>query len=173
MKRWFFCLVAALCVHSLLSAQTVYLPATHEVYAFLDEMAAKHMIVDYRDAVKPLSRQSIAAFLIRIDGVRMQLTSVEQDQLNFYKEEFYEEMKNLDDTTVSDKRSHLYSYQSEPARFSSTSRFPIGRSSADGKTLSEITNGVSARGNIGSSVGAYFLLSRLSRRRLIRQHIRN
>ena len=60
MKKCFCCAVVALFLNTPLFAQTVYLPATHEVYKFLDDMAAKQIISDYRDAVKPLSRQVIA-----------------------------------------------------------------------------------------------------------------
>src|ERR1039458_7684701 len=117
MKKSFFCLAVFLFLSAPLSAQTVYLPATHEVYKFLDVMAAKNIMMDYRDAVKPLSRQSIAKFLIHIDSLSTQLTSVEQEQLKFYKEEFYQELKNLNDNNVVDERWHLYSYRGEPSRF--------------------------------------------------------
>ncbi len=157
MKKCFFCLAVGLFLNTLLSAQTVYLPATHEVYNFLDRMAAKQIIMDYRDAVKPLSRQSVAQFLIRVDSLKADLTRVEQDQLKFYKEEFYEEMKNLNYQNLSDERAHLYNYKSEPAQFMVDL---IGSASydhmADGKTLSEWTNGASAYGYVGSNVGAYF-----------------
>ena len=157
MKKPFLCLTAFLFLTVGLSAQTVYLPATHEVYTFLDEMAAKQIITDYRDAVKPLSRQSIAKFLIRVDSLSTQLTTVEQERLKFYKEEFYEEMKSLNYNNLSDERWHLYNYESEPSRLMVDL---IGSASndrmADGKTLSELTNGLFAYGYVGSSVGAYF-----------------
>ena len=104
MKKSFLCLAVFLFFGTKLSTQTVYLPATHEVYKFLDAMAAKQIIIGYRDAVKPLSRQSIAKFLIQIDSLKTQLTTVEQEQLKFYKEEFYEEMKNLNYQNLSDER---------------------------------------------------------------------
>jgi len=135
----------------------VYLPATHEVYKFLDEMAAKQVILDYRDAVKPLSRESIAKFLIEADSLSSRLTSIELERLKFYKEEFYEEMKNLNYSNVSDGRWNLYSYQGTPTRFAvdligSASRDRM----ADGKSLTEITNGIFAYGYVGNNVGAYF-----------------
>src|SRR5208283_5097738 len=157
MKRSIFRLAVFLVLSSPLSAQTVYLPATHEVYTFLDEMAAKQIITDYRDAVKPLSRQSIAKFLITIDSLNAQLTTVEQGRLKFYKEEFYEEMKSLNYSNLSDERWHLYHYESEPSRFMVDL---IGSGSydhmADGTILHTLTNGASVYGYVGSSVGAYF-----------------
>ncbi len=157
MKKPFFCLAVFLFLSTPLSAQTVYLPATHEVYKYLDDMAAKQIISDYRDAVKPLSRQSIAKFLIRVDSLKAELTAVEQEQLKFYKEEFYEEMKSLNYNNLSDERWHLYNYESEPSRFMVDL---IGSASydheADGTVLHTLTNGLSAYGYVGSSVGAYF-----------------
>jgi len=140
-----------------LHAQTVYLPATHEVYKFLDEMAAKQIIGDYRDAVKPLSRQAIAKFLIRIDSLRSQLTPVDLGRLKFYKEEFYQELKSLNETSLPDERWHLYGYQSDPTQVVVD---VIGSASenrmADGKRLSETTNGIFGYGYVGNNVGAYF-----------------
>jgi Capsule assembly protein Wzi len=157
LKRYFLCGAAVLVLNSLLFAQTVYLPATHEVYKFLDDMAAKQVIMDYRDAVKPLSRESVAKFLIEADSLSSRLTNVELERLKFYKEEFYEEMKNFNYSNVSDERWHLYNYQSTPTRFTvdligSASRDRM----ADGKSLTEITNGIFAYGYVGNNVGAYF-----------------
>ena len=151
---WF---TAALFLKIPLFAQTVYLPVTHEVYHFLEDMAAKQIIHDYRDAVKPLSRQAIAKFLIQADSLTPKLTAVERDELKFYKEEFYQELKNLAYGDLPEERWHVYKYESEPTRFS----FDVIGSwtdnhQADAKTLSETTNGVSVYGYIGSSVGAYF-----------------
>ena len=147
MKKYLFGPIVALFLNTLLSAQTVYLPATHEVYKFLDDMAAKKIITGYRDAVKPLSRQSIAKFLIVADSLKIQLTAVERDQLKFYEQEFYEELKSCHEDNLPEERSHLYSYQSEPSRFMVDL---IGSGSydhmADGKILSEFTNGASAYG---------------------------
>ena len=50
----------------ILSSQSVYLSATHPIYKYLDKMEAKQVIVGYRDAVKPLSREAIAKFIVQI-----------------------------------------------------------------------------------------------------------
>ncbi len=157
MKKRLFCMAAVLFLYRPLSAQTVYLPATHEVYHFLDEMAAKQILTDYRDAVKPLSRRVIAQFLIHIDSVKTQLTAVEQEQLKFYKEEFYEEMKDLHYSDLPDERWHLYNYQSEPSRIMvDLIGSELYNRMADGKTFSELANGIFAYGYAGNHVGAYF-----------------
>ncbi|HTY10777.1 MAG TPA: capsule assembly Wzi family protein [Bacteroidota bacterium] len=157
MKKSILTLAIMLAMSHSLYAQTVYLPATHEVYKFLDEMAAKQIIGDYRDAVKPLSRHAIAKFLIRVDSLASQLTAVEQGRLKLYKEEFYQELKSLNSTNLPDERWHLYGYQSDPTQVVVD---VIGSASenrmADGKKLSETTNGIFGYGYVGSNVGAYF-----------------
>src|SRR5450759_3462259 len=49
------------------SAQSVYLHPSHEVYDFLKRMEGKHALTDYRDAVKPITRQEVARYLIVVD----------------------------------------------------------------------------------------------------------
>ena len=142
---------------SLLYSQTVYLPATHEVYGFLNRMAAKQIIHDYRDAVKPLSRQSIAGFLIRVDSAEAQLTAVDRQQLKFYCEEFQEEMRSLSVSHISAERWHLYHYKGETSHLMIDL---IGSMSynhqADGSILHTLSNGIMAYGYAGNNVGAYF-----------------
>ncbi len=142
---------------SLLYSQTVYLPATHDVYGFLDRMAAKQILIDYRDAVKPLSRQAIAEFLMRVDSVGTQLTTVDRERLNFYKEEFQEEMRRLNYGNLSDERWHLYSYQGETSHVMVDL---IGSMSynhqADGTILHTLSSGIMTYGYLGNNVGAYF-----------------
>jgi len=138
-------------------SQTVYLPATHEVYNFLDKMAAKHIIVGYRDAVKPLSRQSVARFLLQTDSLKNDLTTVEREQLKFYKEEFYEELKNIGYDREIDGRWHFYNLQSESMRMMIDL---VGSASndhmANGTVFHTFANGLFAYGYVGNAVGAYF-----------------
>jgi len=157
MKNCFIYSVVVLLLKMPLIAQTVYLPATHEVYHFLDAMAAKQIIHDYRDAVKPLSRHAIAMFLVQVDSLSSRLTTVEGDELRFYKEEFFQEIRSLGYGNLTDGRWHVYTYESEPTRLSIDVIGSVSENhQADGKTLSETTNGISIYGNIGNSVGAYF-----------------
>ena len=90
-SAFFFFLIITGCLH----AQSVYLPATHSVYKYLDKMEAKQVIVGYRDAVKPLSREVIARFIIQIDTTSMPLTQIEQEEQFYYKEEFFQELENI------------------------------------------------------------------------------
>jgi hypothetical protein len=152
-------LLFAVCVlaFSSLSAQSVYLPATHPVYNFLDKMAAKQFITDYRDAVKPLSRETIAKFLMLLDSSETKMSGVERDELQFYKEEFFEELKILNYNNLPEERWHLYHYKSEPSNFVVDL---IGGASnnhmADGNVLHNWQNGIFSYGYFGKSLGAYF-----------------
>lgn len=150
-------LVMCIFFFSSLTAQSVYLPASHPIYNFLDKMAAKQFITDYRDAVKPLSREAIAKFLITLDSSETKMTSIERDELQFYRKEFFEELKNLKYDKLPEERWHLYHYQSEPSNFVVDL---IGGASndhmADGTTLHSWQNGFSSYGYFGTSLGAYF-----------------
>ena len=108
--------VAMVCIAltSAIYPQSVYLHPSHEVYDFLKRMEGKQIISGYRDAVKPITRQQVAKFLIVIEQHEGELTKVEQDELRFYKEEFYLELGQLNDSKDKpEERWHLYPYRSE------------------------------------------------------------
>ena len=99
-------------------SQSVYVHPSHEVYDFLKRMDGKRVITDYRDAVKPITRRDVAAYLIIIDQHSDQLTSVEKQQLEFFKQEFYVELKQLNyEKELPEERWHLYPYRSTPGTF--------------------------------------------------------
>lgn len=142
----------------ILSSQTVYLPATHSVYKYLDKMEAKQVIGGYRDAVKPLSRESIAKFIIQIDTTSMLLTQVEQDEQFYFKEEFFQELENLGYENIIEERWHLYQYKSDPGKFNIDL---IGGYSyqerPDGKNTKVTSNGLNAYGYLGKHIGVSFM----------------
>jgi Capsule assembly protein Wzi len=137
-------------------AQSVYLTTSNEVYDFLKRMEAKQLIVDYRDAVRPLTRKQIAKFLIEVDDNIDKLTSVERDELKFYKQEFYLELQELKYDQLPDERWHLYSYRSDPGKFNvdldggySYEALPTGQ------TNKIRSNGLLAYGYLGDATGLY------------------
>ncbi len=153
-SAFFFFLIITGCLH----AQSVYLPATHSVYKYLDKMEAKQVIVGYRDAVKPLSREVIARFIIQIDTTSMPLTQIEQEEQFYYKEEFFQELENLGYENFIEERWLLYQYQSDPGNFNIDL---IGGYSyhkrADGKNTKITSNGLNAYGYLGKQIGTYFM----------------
>ncbi|MCK9410351.1 MAG: hypothetical protein M0R68_14585, partial [Bacteroidetes bacterium] len=142
----------------LLYSQSVYLPATHPVYHYLDKMEAKQVIVGYRDAVKPMSRETIARFIIQIDTTSLPTTAVEQEEQFYYKEEFFQELENLGYENLIEERWHLYQYKSDPGSFNVDL---IGgytyHDRADSKFTKVISNGLNTYGYLGKQVGVYFM----------------
>lgn len=135
-------------------AQSVYLPASHPVYRYLDKMEAKRIITDYRDMAKPLLRSSIAGMLTRIDSLDTRLTSVEREERYFYLEEFHDELQRSGYAAAVEDRWHGYEYVSGAGNFN----FDIigGYSHhlrADGTTTTIISNGVSAYGSVNDNLG--------------------
>ncbi len=139
-------------------SQSVYLSATHPVYKYLDKMEAKQIITGYRDAVKPLSREAVARFLIQSDTTSLPMTDVEMQEQMYYKEEFFQELENIGYENLIEERWHLYQYKSEPGNFNIDL---IGgysyRDRADGKFTKVTSNGLSVYGYLGKSIGLYFM----------------
>lgn len=138
-------------------SQSVYLPASHPVYKYLDKMEAKQIISGYRDEVKPLTRKEIALFLIQIDTTSAMVTEVEREEQYFYKEEFFQELVRAGYENVIEERWNLYQYQSDPGMFNVNL---VGgytyRNRPDNKFTKITSNGINAYGYMGSLAGAYF-----------------
>src|ERR1039458_1885110 len=101
---FFLCCIAA----AQSTSQSVYVHPSHEVYDFLKRMDGKRVLTDYRDAVKPITRREVASYLIIIDQHSDQLTSVEKQQLEFFKQEFFVELKQLKyEKELPEERWHL------------------------------------------------------------------
>lgn len=79
-------------------SQSVYVPLNHWSYEFLERLETQKVISGVHNGTRPISRKEMARYLVQaIEKVRAgeQLNSVQQDQLNFLKLEFYEELKSL------------------------------------------------------------------------------
>ena len=60
----------------ILHAQSVYVPVQHEVYDFLKRMEARQLLIEYKDAAKPLSRMQIASALLTLEKHVDEMTRV-------------------------------------------------------------------------------------------------
>ena len=139
------------------SAQSVYLHPSHEVYDFFKRMEGKHTLTDYRDAVKPITRQDVARYLMVVDEHADQLTAVESEQLRFYKQEFYLELKQLNyEKDLPEERWHLFPYRSAPGRFNVDLVGGYSVQANAAKTNTKIrSNGLFAYGYAGDFLGMY------------------
>lgn len=138
-------------------AQSVYLHPSHEVYEFLKTMEGKHALIDYRDAVKPITRQTIARYLIAIDEHADLLTTVEKEQLQFYKQEFFVELKQLSYAKeLPEERWHLFPYRSAPGTFNVdlVGGYSIQANPTNTNTKTR-SNGLFAYGYAGDFLGLY------------------
>ena len=69
-------------------AQADNVPVTDPVYTFLKRMEVRGLIDRYHDAVLPLSRGEVAAFLSALDARRADLSSAERELLGRYMDDF-------------------------------------------------------------------------------------
>jgi hypothetical protein len=91
-------------------AQMVNVPVTHEVYPFLKKMETRQLLMNYRDAMKPLSRLYIAQQLMELDSVAAQMNAVDRSEFEFLRAEFqYETAKLSGDSTPTEMRWHVLS----------------------------------------------------------------
>jgi len=75
--------------------QSVYVPLNHWAYDFIERLEAKHVLQGVLNGTKPLSRREMAKYLgeaLRKAEAGYQFTQVEQEQLEFLKVEFREEL---------------------------------------------------------------------------------
>ncbi len=74
------------------SAQTVYVPASHWVYEFLDRLEAKRLLPAVLGGTRPMTRAEIAGHLATLVDNISSLDRVEREQLEFLRFEFQEEL---------------------------------------------------------------------------------
>ena len=79
-------------------SQVVYEPLWNDVYDYLDRLSQKG-IIELDDLVKPLPRKYIYEKLLEAEKEMAQLTSLEKDELDYYKKEYFFESKLTGDTT--------------------------------------------------------------------------
>jgi hypothetical protein len=68
-------------------AQMVWENPNHEVYNYLNRLSAKGLI-DFRDIIRPISREVIGKHLLELEAKAKELSSTEQKELTFYLREF-------------------------------------------------------------------------------------
>ena len=74
--------------------QVVYEPLYKDVYNFLGRLSQKGIIV-FEDQIRPLSRKYIAEKLLESENKSDQLTSLEIDELKFFKSDYLNEIDLL------------------------------------------------------------------------------
>jgi len=148
----FFNLCAALSF-----SQTIYMPPSHEVYSFLKRMEARQLLVDYKDAAKPLSRMTLARMLKSLDPRIKEMTRVERETYEFLVTEFkYELLKLAGDIEPSEVRWHLYSTEISKGIMNLDINYRLAKSFLQGDQTNIRTQGVKLYGYAFEDLGFYF-----------------
>ena len=136
------------------NAQMVWENPNHEVYNYLNRLAAKGL-VDFRDIIRPISREVIATHLLELEKKSSDLSAIEKKELAFYLQEFRPIQ------TIDDPKIHLV--KKDPNQrirglFLNTKDFqlnfdPMGslmRVSGTGKSFTQMSNGFNFWGKAGN-----------------------
>lgn len=99
MKNWFLVLFLVLVWLGDVSSQVVFEPVHKTVYGYLDILARKGVIIK-NEFSSPLSRIEIAGFLASAGDSSHLLTSLEKEELDFYLNDFAEEINILQTKSV-------------------------------------------------------------------------
>ena len=147
-------------------AQTSFEPLINEINPYLNRLAQKG-IIQFDDQIKPLSRNYIAEKLIELDSIKNQLSKLEQEELEFYKKDFYTEINfnrisEANDKTIrlieGDKggRFRFFSYGDKLFKINADpiAGYQIG--TRDSQKLTHYWSGVSFYGYISDFIGFSF-----------------
>lgn len=96
-------------------AQVVFEPSWHDVYNYLDRLSQKG-VIEYDDLLKPLPRTYIYEKLVEAEKKENQLTNLEKEELNYFKKEYFFEMKLTGDTAQYNKSPNFFG-KDEAGRF--------------------------------------------------------
>ncbi len=146
-----------------LFSQSTYEPIYHQgIYYFLDEQNIKGNI-DLFDAIRPITRLTIAEKLMELTNKTPLLTNIEKELLDFYKKEYAFEIKFIEgDTTKVNEfikfgtvdRFKLYKYYDKNFAFDVDPLFGLSYDFV--KKNYHQFSGIQFRGRISDFVGFYF-----------------
>jgi len=135
---------------SLLFGQVIYTPISSGVYDFLERVSLKK-IIEYHDEVKPLSRKAIASFLLEINHYTDKLNQVEKKDLEWYMEEYANEIKQNEK-----ERWFLYRYTDSLFSIRVSPNIGYGLNSTNGKLNYIRWPGLTVYGEYSDYFGAHF-----------------
>jgi hypothetical protein len=138
-------------------AQSIYVPTSHEVYSFLQRMEARQLLMDYKDAAKPLSRMRLAEYLEVLELKVEEMTRVERETYEFLVTEFkYELLKLSGDSEPTEVRWHLLSTDLTEGMLNLDINYRLGWSFNKGDQTNFRTQGIKLYGYAFDEIGFYF-----------------
>lgn len=146
-------------------SQVVYEPLYKNVYGFLRRLSTKG-VIEYNDEFRPLTKKYLAEKLLEAEKDQERLTSVDKDDLEFYKKDFYHEFwfinneknkKNLDFFSKDPAgRWRVFSYGDENFKFNLSLILGYEIGSIDNSKATHLWNGIYTYGYITDAVGFSF-----------------
>jgi len=146
-------------------SQVVYEPLYKDVYGFLRRLSTKG-VIEYNDEFRPLTRKYLAEKLLEAEKAQERLTSVDKDDLEFYKKDFYHEFwfinneknkKSLDFFSKDPAgRWRVFSYGDENFKFNLSLILGYEIGSIDNSKATHLWNGIYTYGYITNAVGFSF-----------------
>ena len=147
-----------------LNAQVVFEPLHRDVYEFLSRLAQKG-IIELNDQVKPLPRIYIAEKLIEATCDKC-LTPLENEELEFYKKDFLNELNFLTGYLISKKsgiaekdskgRLRLFFYNNDLFKLNVSVILGVKTGIRDEERLTHFWNGIYLYGYVGDYIGFSF-----------------
>ena len=141
----------------IVNGQSVYVPIQHEVYDFLKRMEARQLLIEYKDAARPLSRIQIASAFLILEKHVDEMTRVERETYEFLKTEFnYEILKISGDAEPSETRWHIYSRDLTEGVLNFDINYSLSQMSESSQSTSTRSQGFKTYGYVFNTVGFYF-----------------
>jgi hypothetical protein len=120
-------------------------------------MEARQLLIEYKDAARPLSRIQIASAFVTLEKHVDEMTGVERETYEFLKTEFnYEILKISGDAEPSETRWHIYSQDLTEGMLNFDINYSLSRMSASNQSTSYRSQGFKTYGYVFNTVGFYF-----------------
>jgi hypothetical protein len=152
-RKWLLAVVFTVgCLFA--NAQMVWENPNHEVYNYLNRLAAKGLI-DFNDIIRPISREVIAKHLLELEGQPNALSDIEKKELSFYLQEFRPikgEEKDKLHLVKKDPNNRIRGLfiNTKEVQFNFDPMGSLSRVSGTGKSFTQMSNGFNFWGKAGN-----------------------
>jgi hypothetical protein len=120
-------------------------------------MEARQLLIEYKDAARPLSRIQIASAFLTLEKHVDEMTRVERETYEFLKTEFnYEILKISGDAEPSETRWHIYSRDLTEGVLNFDINYSLSQMSESSQSTSTRSQGFKTYGYVFNTVGFYF-----------------
>jgi hypothetical protein len=93
-------------------SQIVYEPLHRDVYNFLARLSQRG-VIEFHDEIRPLARKYIAEKLLEAEDNLDQITTLEIEELEFFKKDFFHEIWFINDGEANEE--HMNFFSNDPA----------------------------------------------------------